>query len=129
MMNNLLLSGSLVVTLALLFYSVAIIWEQSTGKVSMIIVFFVSMGMLFDISAVTLVILGTDKPFTIQEILRYSALLMIAVSVYYIWKLFRTERKAVKIPVPKNTHLYIRISYIYWLLIYAVTGVISAYKF
>lgn len=38
-MNNLLLAGTVVVSLTLILYSIAVITQQRTGKVNMLVVF------------------------------------------------------------------------------------------
>ncbi len=118
-MNNLLLAGTVVVSLTLILYSIAVITQQRTGKVNMLVVFSITTGILFDISARLLMIMGAPgEPLTLQGVLGYTALAAMAVSVILIWRIFRRRRKEVTMEVPRNLHLYIRYAYIWWVLTY-----------
>ncbi|MEZ5071020.1 MAG: hypothetical protein R2751_08640 [Bacteroidales bacterium] len=116
-MNTLSIIGAFLVTLALISYSIGILSEQFKRKLIPRVMFFVSLGVVLDISATALMILGSrNSPFTLHGFVGYSALLLMLVEVFGIWKLRVREGKGAEVPGP--LHLYSRIAYIWWVIAY-----------
>jgi len=123
-MKLILMIGAIIVTLALIFYSVAIITEQRKHKVSNFVLFFLTGGLLLDITATICMIIGSsNSPFTLHGFIGYAALAGMLVDNFLIWR-FRLSSGAEAL-VPKATHLYSRYAYIGWVVAY-ITGSILA---
>ncbi len=109
-----------VVTLALLSYSIAIITEQRKRKVINLVLVFLTLGVLLDIGATTMmIIVSENSPFTIHGILGYSSLTLMVIDAVLLWR-FRMKQGASE-PVARPLHLYSRIAYIWWVAAY-ITG-------
>ena len=109
-----------VVTLALISYSIAIITEQRKRKVINLVLIFLTLGVILDISATTMmIIVSENSPFTIHGILGYSSLTLMIIDAVLLWK-FRMKNGSEE-KVSRPVHLYSRIAYIWWVAAY-ITG-------
>ena len=123
-MKSILIAATAVVNLALISYSIAVITEQVRHRISRLTMVFLTSGLLLDISATCMMIIGSENsPFTIHGILGYSSLTAMLVDAVLLWRL-RT-RKGAGSAVPKSLHIYTRIAYIWWIMAY-ITGAIIA---
>jgi len=104
------------VTLALIFYSIGTLKEQRGRRATAGVRGFLSAGLTFDVIATALMIVasGTGAT-TIHGWLGYSALTLMAVDVWLIWRHWRANGDA---PVPAGQHLYARLAYLYWIVAY-----------
>jgi len=109
-----------VVSLALISYSIAIITEQRKRKVINLVLVFLTLGVLLDISATTMmIIVSENSPFTLHGILGYSSLTLMIIDAVLLWRFRGRHGSAEK--VAKRLHLYSRIAYIWWVTAY-ITG-------
>ncbi len=109
-----------VVTLALISYSIAIITEQKKRKVINLVLIFLTLGVVLDISATTMmIIVSENSPFTIHGILGYSSLTLMIIDAVLLWK-FRMKSGSEE-KVARPLHLYSRIAYIWWVAAF-ITG-------
>jgi uncharacterized repeat protein (TIGR03987 family) len=109
-----------VVTLALISYSIAIITEQRKRRVINLVLIFLTLGVLLDISATTMmIIVSENSPFTIHGILGYSSLTLMLIDAILLWR-FRVKQGSTE-QVARPVHLYSRIAYIWWVAAY-ITG-------
>lgn len=123
-MNNLLIIGSAIVTLALIAYSIGIIAEQRKHIISKTVLIFVTIGIILDITATAFMIIGSsNSPFTLHGFIGYSALTVMLIDVVLIWN-FKIKNKDAN--VPKSLHLYSRYAYLWWVLAYITGGLIAA---
>ncbi len=126
-MNSLLLTGSIIVTFALIAYSIGILSEQRKKKVTRTVLLFISIGIILDITATLFMIIGSsNSPFTFHGLLGYSALAVMLIDVFLIWKLklgagFNAE-------VPRGLHLYSRYAYSWWVIAYITGGLLIVLK-
>ena len=114
-MKPVLISGSAIVTLALIFYSLAFFnFHRKKGITSKILTF-QTVGVILDITATTLMIIGSSRgPFTLHGILGYSSLTLMIIDTSMFWKT-RTF-------VPSNWfRSYSKVAYIWWIIAY-ITG-------
>ncbi|PLX13432.1 MAG: hypothetical protein C0598_03650 [Marinilabiliales bacterium] len=124
-MNSILLTGSVIVTLALISYSIGIIAEQRKKQLTNFVMIFLSLGIVLDITATAFMIFGSpNSPFTIHGFLGYSALLVMVIDVYLLWR-FRI-RNGIQVKVPKNLNLYSRYAYSWWVIAY-ITGALLVF--
>ncbi len=119
-MKPIIITGAIVVTLALASYSIAIITEQMTKKLSKKVLLFLTIGIILDIAATIMMIIGSSNgPFTLHGWVGYSALAFMLVDTYLLWNV--KFKFGLNSAVPSGTHLYSRFAYIWWVLAY-ITG-------
>ena len=119
-MNKFSLAGIIIVQLALIFYSIAIITEQRKRLVSGFVLSFLTLGVLFDIAATIFMILGSSRGlFTLHGILGYSSLAGMFTDAVIIWRFYRKNPMGTM--VSRSAHLYSRFAYLWWIVAY-ITG-------
>ena len=115
-MKPILMTGSTIVTLALVFYSLAFFRFHRKKVFTNQILSFQTIGLLLDITATTLMIIGSSKgPFTLHGILGYSSLTLMIIDTSFFWN----KRKSESVPVWLKS--YSKVAYIWWILAY-ITG-------
>ena len=118
-MKPVLIAGTIIVNFALICYTIGIITEQRRHRVTRVVLNFLTIGVIFDVTATVCMIVGsTQSPFTLHGILGYSSLTAMGVDAILIW---RHHVKCSDAPVPRALHLYSRGAYIWWVLAY-ITG-------
>jgi len=119
-MNKFSLYGIIIVQIALVCYSVAIITEQRKKLVSVFVLAFLTAGVLFDITATAFMILGSSRGlFTLHGILGYSSLVGMFTDAVIVWRFYRNNPDGTTVTRP--VHLFSRFAYIWWIAAY-VTG-------
>ena len=120
-MSSTIVSGVIIVNLALLAYSIGIIAEQRSHRVSKLVVSFLSVGVVCDVVATGFMIAGSSTgPFTLHGLLGFSALAAMIVETTLAW---RHRLNAGDATVPPSLHTYSRLAYGWWVVAY-VTGAI-----
>jgi uncharacterized repeat protein (TIGR03987 family) len=113
-----------VVTCALVFYSIGVITEQRRKKVVPRVLFFLTGGVMLDISATALMIIGsTNLPFTFHGFLGYIALLLMLIDAILIWRHYRRNGPTAISP---RLNIYTRIAYGWWVIAYIVGAIMNA---
>lgn len=126
-MNTLLLTGSIIVTAALIAYSIAIITEQFKKILNKTTMIFISAGIGLDIIATLLMILGSpNSPFTLHGFVGYSALLVMLIDSILIWRSFL--KNGINSKVSHSLHIYSRYAYLWWVAAYVTGGLLVALK-
>ena len=121
-MTTIILAGVIIVNLALIAYSFAIIVEQRKKVVSNFVLSFLTLGVLFDITSTVCMIIGsTHSAFSSHGIFGYSALLGMLIDCILMWKYRLSYGRTIK--VEKILHLYSRFAYTWWIIAY-FTGII-----
>ena len=119
-MKTLSIVAATVVTFALISYSIAIITEQRKKVVINRVLFFLSMGVILDISATTMMIIASENsPFSLHGILGYSSLTLMLTDAVLLWRFRIINGPGTK--VTKGLHIYSRIAYLLWVMAY-ITG-------
>lgn len=114
----------MVVTFALVFYSIGVLSEQRKSFLSRRILLFLTTGVVCDVLSTTLMIIGSNNiPFTIHGFLGYMALALMLVDTMRIWRFWRRTSESDK--VPRNLHIYTRIAYCWWVIAYVAGAIIS----
>jgi len=123
-LNSVIIRAVIVVSFALIFYSVAVITEQKKSAVTKLVLLFLTGGVLLDISSTLLMIIGsTNIPLTVHGVIGYTALLAMLIDTILIWKHWvRNGGEA----IPRNVHIYTRFAYGWWVIAYIVGAVMSA---
>ena len=126
-MNTYSLVGAVIVTLALISYSIGIISEQRSGKVKQSVLIFLSVGIVLDIVATACMILGSpNSPFTFHGFVGYSGLAAMLTDTILIWRLYKSD--GILAAVPKKLHLYSRFAYSWWVLAFITGALLVALK-
>ena len=122
-MNSTLIKAVIVVTFALIFYSIAILTEQRKGCISKVVLGFLTTGVILDVTSTILMIIGSRKmPITIHGFIGYSALLVMLIDTILIWRFWRKNRGT---QVPRNLNIYTRLAYCWWVIAYIAGAIIS----
>jgi uncharacterized repeat protein (TIGR03987 family) len=124
-MSPILIAGVIIVNLALVAYSVAIITEQRKRIVNTFVLTFLTIGVILDITATACMIIGSANSFaTIHGLIGYSALTVMLIDAVLLWKLWLVKKEST--PVSKKLHLYSRYSYAWWVIAYITGALIVA---
>lgn len=124
-MNPTLIIAVIIVTCALVTYSVFIFAKQKLGVITPFVLAALTLGVCLDITATAVMIIGsTNMPFTVHGMLGYSALAGMLVDTVLIWRHWRSERKTE--PVSRNLHIYTWLAYSWWVVAYIVGGMLAA---
>ncbi|MFH1852674.1 MAG: hypothetical protein ABIA75_10045 [Candidatus Neomarinimicrobiota bacterium] len=127
-MNLLLTFGTRIVILALIAYSVAIFTEQRRHLIIDRVLWFITIGVILDITATVCMIAGSpNSPFTVHGFIGYSSLAAMLIDAVLLWS-YRRVHDATTI-VPRKLHLYSRAAYIWWVLAFITGGVLVALKY
>jgi len=118
--------GSLVVTIALALYTIGFFKEQRRKLVTKGVLLFFTIGVIFDISATILMILGSSKGFTFHGFIGYSSLLGMSTDTFLLWRYNLKHGSETK--VSKSLNLYSRITYIWWVMAFITGGVLVALR-
>ncbi len=126
-MNIYLQLGTSIVFFALLAYSIGIITEQRIAIISRRVIIFLTLGVLFDITATIFMIIGSDKGgFTLHGFIGYSSLLGMLLDATFMW--IRVAKEGINAQVPRRLHLYSRYAYIWWILAFITGGLLVLFK-
>ena len=119
--------GSFVVIIALTLYSIGFAKEQRKRLVTKRVLLFYTLGVLFDISATTLMILGSTKGLlTFHGFIGYSSLLGMGIDTILLWRYNRKNGAEAK--VSKSLNIYSRVAYIWWVLAFITGGLLVALR-
>jgi EamA domain-containing membrane protein RarD len=121
-MNSTLITGTIIVTIALISYSIAVITEQRKFALSSSVLTFLTIGIILDITATCFMIAGSRRiPITFHGVLGYSALTAMLIDTILIWK---TRIKGALKP-SMRLHMYTRFAFGWWVLAYFVGGFVA----
>jgi hypothetical protein len=110
-----------------MFYTVAFIIAQKK-KLRPSLLLFQSAGLILDLAATSLMILGSkNSPFTIHGMFGYSALAAMLIETFLLWRLRFTAGAGGMFG--RTLHLYTRFAYIWWVLAFVLGGVLVLFKY
>lgn len=123
-MKPITIAASSIVTLALISYTIGILNEYRHKVLNRMVLYFLAIGLLLDISGTVCMIIGsTRNAFTVHGIIGYSGLIAMSIDNILFWRLWKT--KGIGSSVPKKVHIYSIIAYLWWVLVY-ISGAIMA---
>lgn len=126
-MNPLSRTGATIVVFALASYTVAVVGEQRRRRVTPLVLAFLTVGVLLDVTATVFMILGSSKgAFTLHGALGYSSLAAMIVDTLLIWRVAR--HAPLGAPVPRGLHLYTRVAYLWWVAAFVTGGLLVALR-
>ena len=121
--NTMLFFAVIIVTFAMLFYSIAVIAEQRTSVVSRVILLFLTAGVFCDVTATILMIIGSRKiPLTVHGFIGYSALIVMLVDAILMWRLWLKRSET---DVGSSLNVYTRLAYSWWVIAYIAGAIIA----
>ena len=124
-MSPILLAGVIIVNLALISYSVAIITEQRKKVVSKFVLSFLTVGVILDITATICMIIGSENSIiTFHGVIGYLALAVMLIDAILLWKAWLVNKSTSQ--VSKSLHLYSRYAYSWWVIAYITGAIIVA---
>ena len=118
--------GSFVVIFALVFYSIGFAKEQKKKLVTSRVLLFYTLGVIFDISATTLMILGSSKGFTFHGFIGYSSLLGMCIDTFLLWN--HNRKKGPDEKASRGLNIYSRVAYIWWVVAFITGGLLVALR-
>lgn len=125
-MTSLSIIGAFIVTLSLLSYGIGSISLQRFKLISPGVLWFLTLGVIFDIVATVLMIIGSEKSgITLHGLLGYSALLVMLIDVIFVWLVYITGKNAF---VGKKLLTYSKIAFGYWLIAYLTGSVLIIWR-
>ena len=117
--------GSMVVTIALIFYSIGFAKEQRRQLASSRVLLFYTIGVTLDITATILMIIGSSRGMlTIHGFIGYSSLLGMLTDTFLLWR-HNLKEGPLKV-VSNRLHLCSRITYTWWIIAYITGGLLVA---
>ncbi len=118
-MRPVLIAGISVVNLALISYSIAIYLQSRQRLMSRKVLSFLTIGLIFDISATVCMIIGSGHFITLHGLIGYSSLTGMLIDTVYSYKLIR--KRGVNAAVSPRFIRGSQLAYFYWVLAY-ITG-------
>jgi len=126
-MNLSSLTGIIVVQIALVCYSIAIISEQRKRLVTKRVLAFLILGVVFDITATAFMIMGSSHgAFTLHGVLGYSSLAGMFTDAILIWRFKRKNGPGRFVAI--GLHRFSLGAYIWWITAYITGALLVALK-
>jgi len=122
-MNSILIAGTIIVTLALASYSIGVITKLRKKHITPTVLRFVTIGIALDITATACMIIGSpNSPFTLHGFIGYSALAVMLIDVFWIWK---RHAIAPGEKITKALHYYSLSAYSWWVVAFITGGMLA----
>jgi len=124
-MAKVTIAGIFFVFIALILYTLFIIYENRNKKTTKSVLIFITLAVIFDITATTCMMIGTTRTyFTFHGILGYIGLLLMITDAFLLWK-FKLKYGA-EILISKSLSSFSKIAYSWWIIAF-ITGVIVSF--
>jgi len=124
-MNLILVTGTIIVTFVLIFYSISVFSEQRNKAFTSFVLTTRTIGVALDFTSTAFMIAGSRKiPFTFHGLLGYSALTGMLVDKVLVWRYAKKQNHR---PISPGLKLYTRLVYLWWVLAYIAGGLITAF--
>ncbi len=120
-MPKVTIAGIVFVHIALILYTLFIIFENRKRKTTKSVLVFLTLAVTFDIIATTCMMIGTTRTyFTIHGIMGYLGLLLMVTDAVLLWK-FKLKYGVDNL-ISKSLNSFSRIAYVWWVIAF-ITGV------
>lgn len=124
-MNPFLVTGVVLVFLALILYSAGMFLQARIVRATDSVMRLMGFGVAADAAATLFMILGSrNVPLTLHGIMGYSALLLMAVDTLLIWRLCHGIGRGALIPAPLR--LFSAAAYGWWLIVFIAGAVMTS---
>lgn len=123
-MNTLLITGTIMVTIALVCYTLAIFFEQRKRMLTGIFVMFLFLGFVFDLVSTILMMSGSNNgPFTIHGLIGFTSLF--GMLLLFLHTVGNIKVKGLRKSISRPVHLFANITYAWWVISYITGAVIG----
>jgi hypothetical protein len=117
--------GSIIVTMALLSYTIGYLKEKKRQLVTSRVLLFYTIGITLDITATIFMIIGSSKGMlTVHGFIGYSSLLGMITDTFILWRHYLNEGN--EKTVSRSLHIYSRIAYTWWVIAFITGGLLVA---
>ena len=114
------LTGAFLITLALLLYGIGSISIQRLKTISYGVLIFLTLGVIIDLLAVSMMILGArGKVFTMHGLLGYTATFTMIINLILVWHAY--FKNGLRSEIEKRLLTYSKYAYGWWVITY-ITG-------
>lgn len=120
-MNPTLIKAVIVVTCALVAYSIGVITEQRKSSVTRFVLAFLTLGVTLDITSTILMIMGSSG-ITYHGFIGWSALAVMLIDAILIWRYWLKNKNAT---VSRGLNIYTRWAYVWWVVAYIAGAIIA----
>lgn len=126
-MNPISLAGAFVITFSLLSYGIGTISLQRFKVVSTGVLVYLTIGIVLDLIAATLMITGSrNTPFSLHGFLGLSAILVMFIDVVLLWRFF--SKNGSDVVVSKSLLTYSKLAYLWWIVAYLTGSVLIIWR-
>ncbi|MDT3695747.1 MAG: hypothetical protein ROY99_05090 [Ignavibacterium sp.] len=126
-MADIIKIGILFVHLALIFYTLFMVYESKEKRASTRVLVFITIAIISDIIATSFMMIGaTQTYFTLHGIVGYTGLLLMII-VFVLLIRFRIKFGS-ETSISKGFYNYIRIAYIGWLIAFITGAAVSVFR-
>lgn len=126
-MKPVLIVGISIVNLALISYTIAIVIQSRKKMMSRQVLTFLTVGVIFDITATICMILGTEEgPMTLHGFIGYSSLTGMVIDTIFSYR--HAMKNGINAIVPKQFTRWSQVAYYYWVLAYITGALIVAFR-
>jgi hypothetical protein len=117
--------GSMVVTIALVFYSIGYFTERKKQLITSKVLLFYTVGVILDITATIFMILGSSKGMiTLHGFIGYSSLLGMLTDTVLLWR--HNLKEGPDQNVSRRLQLFSGITYTWWVIAFVTGGLLVA---
>jgi EamA domain-containing membrane protein RarD len=121
-MPKVTIAGIIFVHLALILYTLFIIFENRKQKTTKSVLVFIILAVIFDITATICMMIGTTRTyFTFHGIMGYIGLLLMVTDAVLLWKY--KSKYGTEILISKSLNIFSKIAYVWWIIAF-ITGVL-----
>jgi len=120
-LNPTIVKAVIVVTCALLSYSIAVLTEQRKKSITKFVLTFLTLGVVLDITSTVLMIMGSSG-ITYHGFIGWSALLVMLIDAVLIWRYWLKNKSAT---VSRGLNLYTSYAYGWWVVAYIAGAAIA----
>ena len=120
-MNPTIIKAVIVVTCALISYSIAVITEQRKSSITKFVLTFLTLGVALDIASTVLMIMGSSG-ITYHGFIGWSALTVMLIDAILIWRYWLKNKSAT---ISRELNLYTRYAYGWWVVAYIAGAIIA----
>lgn len=126
-MKPVLIAGISIVNLALISYTIAIVIQSRKKLMSRKVLTFLTIGVIFDITATVCMILGTEEgPMTLHGFIGYSSLTGMVIDTAFSYR--HAMKNGINAAIPKRFTLWSQTAYVYWIVAYVTGALIVAFR-
>ncbi|MCY1722203.1 hypothetical protein OU798_17750 [Prolixibacteraceae bacterium Z1-6] len=126
-MNPLAIVGAFIITFSLLAYGIGSISLIRFKIVGSIVLIFLSLGLVFDMAAIALMIVGArETSFTLHGLLGYSAYLVMLVASIGVWRVY--FKHGIDSRITKPLLRYTKFAYLWWVIAYFTGSLIILWR-